>query len=695
MFYTYVMNNFFGTENFRNFNTHFFTMDLPPDMDNEFIRKLTGLVLSNIGDEHFGVEALTSAAKMSRSHIQRRLKEIANTSVSQFIHKIRLEKAMYLLIHEDCPVSEIAFRVGFSSPAYFNYSFRRFYGFPPGEARKRIHNKKYTSQPHVETPARGFLHSISRLKFPALNFFLSIGWKYFLAAVFILFFVIFLIGVGPIPGLIKNVGDNSVKSIIVLPFKDMSYQSEFQYFADGLTEDILNKLVQLSGMQVVSRTTSEHFSRTDLTVREIARKINVRYVMEGSVRFLGEKVRISVQLIDARDDNHIWAGNFDRDLTDLMGVQSDIAITVAEKLESTITADELRRLNNLPEISYKAYDFYMKGRFLLNKANSLQRADINKADLEASIACFEKAIGSDSTYAPLFAGLAEAWFQLSAWGWYQPYYEGIEYARRYSGRALALDPDCAEAHAVKAHYLVWPERRFEEGRSEFITALELDPYMPLALQGYAQLLMITGPIEDARRQINRSLEIEPHYWVIQNLNAWIYYFEQEYKKAISACETARDLNAGFTENKWLFFLNYARMGDGEKAIEALTNILKSYPQTEQFADQISTFYAASGIRGLFTLLIEINSKNPVPVPGLSGHPFYLGWWYALEGNKKESVAWLVKNYSMQRRLDQYFNLIATNPDFDILRDDPQFVELIENMGLAQYHRRPVTRTFSQ
>ncbi len=254
-------------------------------------------------------------------------------------------------------------------------------------------------------------------------------------------------------------------------------------------------------------------------------------------------------------------------------------------------------------------------------------------------------------------------------------------------KALELDPNCSEAHAVLGAFLVWGLRDFEEGKKEYETSIRLNPNFATARQGYAQFLMITGPIKDARFHINRAVELEPYFWVVQNLNAWIYYFEEKHDEAIEACILARDLKPNFIENEWLFFLNYAKLGEGEKAVQALQTIVKHHPGTEQYSEEINVAYSKSGINGLFTWLVDVNKNKPIPVQGMSGHPFYTAWWNAILGNREESVYWLEKNMESQRRLYVYFNLIATNPDFDILRNDPRFLKIVDEIGLAPYHKR--------
>ena len=253
--------------------------------------------------------------------------------------------------------------------------------------------------------------------------------------------------------------------------------------------------------------------------------------------------------------------------------------------------------------------------------------------------------------------------------------------------ALQLDPDCAEAHAVMGAYYIWGERKFEEGRKELMTALRLNPNYTSTSQWYAQLLMITGPLEEARRHMDRTLALEPYFWVNHNLNAWIYYFEEKYDKAIEACRNAYDLNKDFPENNWLFFLNFVKLGEGDKALEELLQITHSSYDTDRFEKEIKIAYENEGVQGLFKWLVDANLNNPVPSEGLSGHPFFLAWWYAIIGDSEMSIYWLEKNMEAKNKLYIYFNLIATNPDFDLLRKDPRFLAIVDQIGLTPYHNR--------
>ncbi len=656
-----------------------------------FLNRLTEITEANLANDQFGVSELAGEFGMSRSYVHRHLKAFTNQSISQFIRTVRLEKAMEMLRQNVASAAEVSYNVGFSSPAYFNHCFHEHYGFPPGEVKRRLIVKdieesevlEESAVEHVQFPGDVKTSSFTGKKLTRNKVFLMSAIVLVVIALIWFFYIVFINSNFFPYNLSKQ---DKELSIVVLPFKNLSDNPSNQYFADGIREDILNDLYWITALRVVSRTSAEQFREGSLSTREIARKMNVKYILEGSVRKYGKKVRISVQLIDAYRDEHLWSSRFDRELDDIIGIQGEIALQIASKLKVVLPENEIRKIEKIPTQNAKAYKHYLRARFLLHKANGEQRSDFNRTDVMNCIQYYEKAITEDENFAEAYAGLANAWFNLSAWGWL-PFNEGFPKARSLSLKALEIDPDCAEAHAVLGAFLVWGQRKFEDGGKELNTSIQLNSNFATAWQLYAQYLMITGPIEDARFQINRSLELEPYFWVVQNLNAWIYYFEEKYDKAIEACLLACDLKPDFIANEWLFFLNYAKLGEGEKAVQMLQTITKRYPGAERYVDEIREAYNKSGINGLFAWLIDVNKNKPIQVMGMNGHPFYIAWWNAILGNREESVYWLQRNVEHPRPLYHYFNLIATNPDFDILRDDPRFLKIIDEIGLTPYHNR--------
>ena len=427
-------------------------------MDQVFINKLTEIVLANLSDEHFSVEKLAKAAGMSHVSLHRRLKAVKNQDVSQFIREIRLQRAMELLRQNAGTASEIAYRVGFGSPAYFNKCFHEYYGFPPGEVKKRnlIQPEQKNGTITQELSASVQETAIIVPK-PSCRIKLNQRIVILTAAVVI---ILLPLSYYLYRSFIKETDSVSKleeydNSIVVLPFKDLSGHPDNQYFADGIMEDILNSLVRVSRLRVISRTTSEYFRGTNLTAKEVARKLNARYMLEGSVRRYDDKTRITVQLIDAYRDQHLWSENFDRDLTDIIGIQGSIATQVALKLKAAIPGIEIKRIEIVLTRNPEAYDNYLKGKFLLNKASYEQRVDISKEGLTGSILYFEKAIAADTNFAEAYAGLANATFNIAAWGWMEPGMKGFLKAKELSIKALEIDPGCAEAHGVKGAVHIW------------------------------------------------------------------------------------------------------------------------------------------------------------------------------------------------------------------------------------------------
>jgi TolB-like protein/AraC-like DNA-binding protein len=646
--------------------------------DQQFLLKLRAIVEANLAKEEFDVEDLASEARLSRSTLHRRLRSMGIRNASQFIRGIRLHKARELLHNGNITASEVAYKVGFGSPAYFSKCFHEYFGYPPGEVKKMIiSGEAGCNGIQAERGTTADSPSVSRLYMRKILIII--------AAIVSLAVILVILGYNTSLFRARDL------SIVVMPFRNMSDNLENQYFADGIMEDILNNLYHVSDLRVISRTTSEHFRDTDLTAREIARQIGARNVLEGSIRQEGDLVRISVQLIDAQRDQHLWSEIYDRQMANVLGVQGDIALQVATKLNAVLSESEIDRIEDLPTVNPEAYDFYMRGRFLLHRSINEQRTDMDKEGLSGSIRYFEKALASDSLFTLAYAGLAQAWFDISAYGWF-PVKDGFNKARENALKAIDIDPGCAEAHTVLGAYHGWGDRQFEEARKELKMAIELKPDYPIANQYYAQLLMIIGPLEDTRIFLDRALQLEPHFWILHNLNAYVYYFEGKHTEAIMACQTALDLHEGYLFNDWLFFLNYSKLDEGEKAKEALLGIVRNYSDGGvAVEEEIEEAYRKSGIEGLFNWMIERNISDPLPVFGLSGIPFFISWWYVILGDKENSIHWLEVNLEQPRRRHAFFDLIVSNPDFDILRDDPRFLGIVDRIGLTPYNYRTPTQ----
>ena len=280
--------------------------------EEQLLNDIKQAVLDNLENEQFSVEHLSEIVGVSRSHLHRRLKKLKGQSISQFIREVRLKEAMNLLQLDELTTSEIAYRVGFNSPSYFHKCFLEYYGYPPSESKIIIQNQSQNKDSKSNQDTESHINLKEEKKRSSISF-KTIGFS---------IIIILLIAYAVFYFLQKDaVSTNIEKSIAVLPFNSLSADQENQYFADGLVDDLLNRLALIDEFKVISRTSSDtYMERGKKTAPEIAAELGVSYIVEGSVQKYDNKARITVQLIDAKNDKHIWIKSFDRDVVDIFKI---------------------------------------------------------------------------------------------------------------------------------------------------------------------------------------------------------------------------------------------------------------------------------------------------------------------------------------------------------------------------------------
>jgi TolB-like protein/AraC-like DNA-binding protein/Tfp pilus assembly protein PilF len=516
--------------------------------EKELLEKLTRITLENLENEKFGGTELAVNAGMSISTLNRRLQKITSKPTNQFIREIRLKKAMELLMQDTHTAAEIAYKVGFGSPAYFSKCFHDFYGFPPGEVRKRMEDGTL--------PIPDETHSSENAAEEKSGVPLKAGWlkKSHLIFVFIALGALF-IGVSIFyfanKGLFSYQRVGQERSIAVLPFKNLSSEEDSQYFADGIMEDILNHLFRIGDLRVISRTTSERFRDSNLPATEIARSIGVNYILEGSVRKQDDQVRITVQLIDGKRDRHLWSENYDRNLTDIFHIQSEIAENIARELEVVITPQESTLIKKLPTDNLDAYNYYLIG-------NNYYWRTFDEQDYYIAIAMYSKAIELDP-------GFALAYLRLSIchgtmyWFHFDRNYDRVRKSKEAIDTAIRLDPELPEIHVALGYYYYWCLLDYEKAlyevsnaekilrnhpecilmkacifrrsgnwklaRDNFLLACELDPGSTQIAQNTAATLFLLGEFKQAEDFFNKAsllspTFIEPYYFKILMLLKW-------------------------------------------------------------------------------------------------------------------------------------------------------------------------------
>ena len=318
-------------------------------MDQAFIKKLTDIVLANLANENFGAEELAKEAVMSHSTLNRKLRSIKNQDASQFIREVRLQKAMEMLENNEGTAAEIAFRVGFGSPAYFTKCFHKYYGYTPGDIRKGISETSEVSKKVVEPLSTRKKSNIATI-----------------IAGSVILLVLVTLGLFFIPKLFKA-PEQLEKSIAVLPFVDMSLEKDQAPFCEGIAEEIINTLGQVEDFKVIARISAFAFRDKQVDIREIGRILDVETLLEGSIRKDGNRLRITVQLVKVSGGSLIWSKIYDRDISDIFEIQSEVAQNVARSLKATLNVEEKEKINKYQTQNPEAYNLYLQGRFFVQK----------------------------------------------------------------------------------------------------------------------------------------------------------------------------------------------------------------------------------------------------------------------------------------------------------------------------------------
>ncbi len=338
----------------------------------------------------------------------------------------------------------------------------------------------------------------------------------------------------PAPAPMKPVATPAIAdprpSIAVLPFENRSDQSKDAFFVDGIHDDILTQLTKVSAMRVIARTSVEQFRDTRLTTREIGEKLGVGKILEGGVQRAGNRVRITVQLIDATTDAHLWAESYDRELTatNIFAIQSEVAAAIAVALKTTLTAGEQARVNAVPTQNLEAWEAYQHGKQRMARRTSAALAD--------SVEYFEKAVGADPRFALAYVGLADA-LLIQFYNGYAPRAACLARAEAAIGKALALDPNLAEAHTSLAKLFEHREDT-ELAEVEYRKAIELNPNYATAHHWYALMLAFQGRFSEALQEAEKAEALDPLSAIINNMVAIALDGEGRFEEALAGYRKA-------------------------------------------------------------------------------------------------------------------------------------------------------------
>lgn len=452
--------------------------------------------------------------------------------------------------------------------------------------------------------------------------------------------------------------------LAVLPLESFSSDPEQEYFSDGLTEELINDLAQISALGVISRTSVMRYKETSKSLSEIADELHVSHVIEGSVRRSGHRVRIVVQLIHAANDRHVWAQTYERDLGDILGLQSELARSIAAAVEVKLTPSEQVRSGRTRPVRPEAHDLALKGRHHFNRGSVW--------DMEQALALFEAATEMDPQYAMAYAWLANTYCTLCVYGARDPR-EIFAEARCAADRALEIDPMLAEAHAVSGRISMEYEHDWPSAEAFLHKALQLNPGSAECHHGYSIFLMLTGRHNAAEKEIEYARHLDPFSVAINGLSGMNLYFMRRYDEAGEQLRYTLAIDRHFPPVQYRLGLLYAVLGEHRKALFRLKLLRMFSNGHPRILAAIGYVHALAGrssqAHGILMKLASLKQKRYV-----SPIDFAL----VATGLRDHDAAFSALNEAFAIR-DPYLPLAVIDPTLDDLRADPRFEELLTRM----------------
>jgi adenylate cyclase len=452
------------------------------------------------------------------------------------------------------------------------------------------------------------------------------------------------------------------KSILILPFVDLSQTRDQEYFSDGITEQIIDSLAHVHGLLVVARTTAFVFKNKSMDIRGVGRQLGVSHVLEGSVRHGPGKVRVVAQLIDVANGFHLWSETYDSTERDLLSLQSDVAKKVAGALQIELHLAETTQLAKPLTQDPKAYDLYLRGRYLLNKrtVDSIQKA----------LALFQQAVAKDAQFALGRAGVADSYILLGKIG-AMPGQEAGARAWPEVSSALAIDPQLSDVYVSRAILLTDFEWNWSAAEIDFQKALALNPNSAAGHHWYARHLEQLGRSKEALREIDAALKNDPLAPTIWVAKGNILFVAKRYQEAIDSCEKALELEQNFASAYQVLGQIYAHLGEAAKAIEAATKYVELSEGTGWSKLELAYAHAVAGNGAESDRIVnEVTSRSG------EFSPYDMATIRSAWHDAAGAMPWLERAIE-QRSVDVI--LIRVDPRLDNVRADPRFKEILRQV----------------
>ena len=460
-----------------------------------------------------------------------------------------------------------------------------------------------------------------------------------------------------------------VRSLAVLPLQNLSGDPSQEYLADGMTEELIGRLANIHGLRVISRTSAMHFKNTQLSVPEIAKALGVDAIVEGSVIREGSQIRVHAQLIRGASDEHIWAGEYQREYRSLLALQEEVARSIAERIEISLTPQERRTLASTPPVDPEALEDYLKGRYYFNQ----RTLDA----LNKSIVFFQQAMARKPDYALTYSGLADAYAMLGFRGGF-PSKDALSRAKAAALKAIELDDTLAEPHASLAFIVETHEWDWATAEREYKRALKLNPGDARAHQWYAGYLMYVGRFADGIAEAQRARDLDPLSLPVNNALAGRLLVAGRTDEALSQVRQTLEIDPHFAPAHQTLGWVYLNMGKRQEAIQEFQQALQlSGTDDKDIKLDLGFAYAATGnreeARRILGELKKRHEQGLIP----SGSVAVL---YGALGELDEAFAWLEKAY--QER-DPQLTYLKVGRRFEPLRHDARFQQFVHRVGFPE------------
>jgi len=457
-----------------------------------------------------------------------------------------------------------------------------------------------------------------------------------------------------------------IRSLVVLPFENRSGDPAQEFFADGMTDALITDLAQIEALRVISRTSAMRFKGTHPPLSEIARELRVDAVVEGSALRVGDRVRITVQLVDVASDRNLWAKSYERDLTDILALQSEVAHAIADEIRIQVTPDERARLRSKRTVNPAAHVAYLQGLFLWNRFTG--------ESVKEAIRRFEEALAIDPNYAAAYAGLADSYIMLANHHILPPR-EGFSLGRSAAERGLSLDESVAELHTS----LGWIHRLFDwdwpAAERECLRSVQLNPGYAFGRSRYALLLSGMGRHEEAIAEAERAYEVDPLNLLTHTVVGDTLFYARRFDRSVAAYRKCLALDPTFGAAHTDLARSLEQVGRAEEAVEEYVRGTAGPDGLPRPSSGLAILYARAGRRDDARATLEavkaLAQKEFVS-------PYGIASYYAVTGDNDRALDWLEKAYSER---DGTLVWLKVHPRLDGLRGEPRFRDLLARLRL--------------